>query len=103
MNNHLSQKDLEATEIPIEDQYKEPFHQDSISFGIKTKKKPTKLIAIISIYILIIISILIILYLIFFQKKKCEPGYILEEKNCVINHSLKAIYNITDKDQIIKL
>ena len=69
MNNRLSQKDLEAEEIPIEDQYEEPFHQDNVNFGIKTKKKPTKLIAIIVISILITISILIILYLIFFQKK----------------------------------
>ena len=38
MNNRLSQKDLEATEIPIEDELEEPFHQDNINFGIKTKK-----------------------------------------------------------------
>ena len=69
MSNRLSQSVLEAKEIPIEDEYEEPFHQDNISFGIKTKKKPTKLIAIIVISILITISILIILYLIFFQKK----------------------------------
>lgn len=103
MEDRLSQKYLEAAEIPIEDEYKEPFRQDSLPFRINTKKKPTKLIALLAIFILIFISILIILYFFFFLKIECEPGYILEKRNCVINHSLKAVYNITNKDQIIKL
>ena len=104
MKQCLSEKDLEVKEIPIDDDSIEPLHQDSITFGIKTKKKPTKIIAIIIIFILIIISLLIFfLYLLFFRKIECEPGYILENKNCVINHSFKAIYNITNTDEIIKL
>ena len=34
---------------------------------------------------------------------KCEPGYKLENGNCVINYSFKATYKIYNKDKLIPL
>jgi len=84
MDNRLS-KDFE---IPIENTYNESLEPVVLNYGIRTKKRPTMVIIIIVIFILAIASLPFILYFFVFRENE---------------FSFKAIYNIIDNEQVIKL